>query len=485
MPRTASRSTWVRSGRPSTTCARVTLFVLSGFLLYRVFVSAALRDRPMPSVPNYLRNRALRIVPAYVAVLLAVALVFEHELLTRPLQLGANLLFLQNYIPAYIGTSPDAAGIAPAWSIVIEVSFYLVLPVLGYIAIRLARRHGIVAALVPVALMVAAGLAARGLARLLDDRSDALWIFQHSLPTHADWFAAGMAVAVAQVLYEDGRLRLPSWWRPAAVAAAVALALGGMKLFYEGILNGLTFQTPIAFGCALLLAVIVLAEPGSAPVRVLGSRAFVFAGLVSYSVFLIHDPLVRGFRDWGLTMDGRAGFVVNLLVIGGLTFALATVTYRYVEQPALARKRRWQASDSAGLGSAAPPGGDGSATAGARPATRGDSRSNRQCGRRGRGTGRRCRRRRRTSRRPRPGGCGVHAAPGECLPLRRRTDRGRGRAGLRRRAHRGGRRRPRHRRLVPVPAVRAERTQPGIGPGRPGERAWSQSGPRQRARRWR
>ncbi len=125
--------------------AGVTLFfVLSGFLLYRVFVSAALRDRPMPSVRNYFRNRALRIVPAYVAVLLAVALVFEHELLTRPLQLGANLLFLQNYIPAYIGTSPDAAGIAPAWSIVIEVSFYLVLPVLGYIAIRLARRHGIV-----------------------------------------------------------------------------------------------------------------------------------------------------------------------------------------------------------------------------------------------------------------------------------------------------------------------------------------------------
>ncbi len=64
-------------------------------------------------------------------------------------------------------------------------------------------------------------------------------------------------------------------------------------------------------------------------------------------------------------MDGRAGFVVNLLVIGGLTFVLATLTYRYVEQPALARKRRWQAGDSAGLGSSAPPGGDGSLAPGA------------------------------------------------------------------------------------------------------------------------
>ena len=50
--------------------AGVTLFfVLSGFLLYRVFVAAALRGLPMPSVREYLRNRALRILPAYLVIL--------------------------------------------------------------------------------------------------------------------------------------------------------------------------------------------------------------------------------------------------------------------------------------------------------------------------------------------------------------------------------------------------------------------------------
>jgi peptidoglycan/LPS O-acetylase OafA/YrhL len=163
-----------------------------------------------------------------------------------------------------------------------------------------------------------------------------------------------MTVAVARVLWEDGRLRLPRLWRTAAVVAAVGIALVGTMLFYAGTISGLGQQTPIAFACALVLAVVVLGPADSLLQRSLGLRVVVLAGLVSYSLFLVHDPLVRGFRDWGLTLDGRSGFAVNLLVIGGLSFVLAALTYRFVEKPALGRKRRWQAGDEAGLGSSAP-----------------------------------------------------------------------------------------------------------------------------------
>jgi peptidoglycan/LPS O-acetylase OafA/YrhL/lysophospholipase L1-like esterase/anti-sigma regulatory factor (Ser/Thr protein kinase) len=342
----------------------VTLFfVLSGFLLYRVFVSAALRGRTMPSVSAYLRNRALRIVPAYWAILLGVVVVFEHELIARPLQLGANLLFLQNYIPAYIYPNANSAGIVPAWSVVIEVSFYLVLPILGYIATRLAYgRVAVVAAFTPVAIMLVAGLAAKAYARTLEPESDARWIWAYSLPTHADWFAAGMAVAVAHVLWEDGRLRLPRGWQAVAILGGLAVGLVATKLVYAGTLDGLEYQTPIALACALFLATLVLSSPGNVLERVLTLRPLVFGGLVSYSLFLVHDPLVRGFREWGLTFGGQVGFLVNLLILGTLSFTIAALVYRFVERPALARKRGWQAGkrgwqagDTAGLGSDAPP----------------------------------------------------------------------------------------------------------------------------------
>jgi peptidoglycan/LPS O-acetylase OafA/YrhL len=44
-------------------------FVLSGFLLYRPFVAAAMAKRPLPSIRDYLRRRALRILPAYWVIL--------------------------------------------------------------------------------------------------------------------------------------------------------------------------------------------------------------------------------------------------------------------------------------------------------------------------------------------------------------------------------------------------------------------------------
>ena len=101
----------------------------------------------------------------------------------------------------------------------------------------------------------------------------------------------------------------------------------------------------------------VLSSPQARAVRWLSARPVVFLGLASYSLFLVHDPLVRGFRDWGLTLGGASGFAVNLVVIAGLSIAIASVSYLYVERPALARKRGWQDGDRAGLGSDAPPAG--------------------------------------------------------------------------------------------------------------------------------
>jgi peptidoglycan/LPS O-acetylase OafA/YrhL len=324
---------------PSLTDGLVLFFTLSGFLLFRPFASAVLRGAPFPSPVAFLRNRALRILPAYWAVLLAVTLLFQRELLERPLQLLANMTFLQSYVPRYIPGPFHGLGIAAAWSLCVEVVFYLVLPVLGLLALVLADADvldPVLACWAPVALMAVVGTTSLLSARAF--RLGAVW--RMSFLTHAHWFAVGMAISIVRTLWEDGRVRLPRWWRPAAVLTAVVLAVAALKLQYGGSLTFDEAQSLLAVACGVVLALVVLPPRGRSPLlAVLEWRPVVALGLISYSLFLWHEPILRAVRDAGLTAGGQAGFALDLALVAALAIGASTLTYLLVEKPALALKR--------------------------------------------------------------------------------------------------------------------------------------------------
>lgn len=337
--------------------AGVTLFfVLSGFLLYRPFAAAVIRAGPAPVAWAYLRNRALRILPAYWAILLAVALLIDHRLLRDPLTLLANLLFAQNYWPHSVMT-----GIIPAWSLANEVIFYLLLPLLGGAAI-LVRRAGaspITAAVVPVLALAALGLASKGVERL----AHLGLIWQSAFPIRADWFAAGMGLAVVRILWEDGRLHFGRKAAACALAGAAVVAAGGLSLYYKDTLTAVEYQTPIAVACALLLACIIFAPPRAPHVRVLTWRPMFALGLASYSLFLWHFPLEAWLLSHGVLLDGNAGFLPNLAIVTTISVAASAATYLWVERPALSRKRTWQAPAVPSPADGPEPARDGASTA--------------------------------------------------------------------------------------------------------------------------
>jgi peptidoglycan/LPS O-acetylase OafA/YrhL len=335
-------------------------FTLSGFLLYRPLAASVLRQAPRPSVRRYLRNRALRIFPAYLLVLLVVGVLLPAALTGRgssgsplgrlvgdPGVLLANALLLQNYFPASMDT-----GIGPAWSLAVELVFYLVLPLLGWVAAACARaahtpRSRTGAALVPVAVVIAIGLSGSLVASHVMPPGSA-WQrgVVRSFWYHADLFALGMALAVARVNLEDGRLRLPTWWRTAAAAGLVMVTLVTVLLTDRGRIQqyqgALVYETLVTVACALLLALVVLSVTASARppalVRLLETRVFVAVGLASYSLFLWHEPVVRWLQQHRWTAGGSGGFWVNLVVLGVVSGLLSGLTYRFVERPALSRK---------------------------------------------------------------------------------------------------------------------------------------------------
>jgi peptidoglycan/LPS O-acetylase OafA/YrhL len=158
---------------------------------------------------------------------------------------------------------------------------------------------------------------------------------------HAQLFAPGLALAVARVEYQDGRLRLPDWWRPAAAVAAIVVAVATITLTVDGTIPERWETTLIAIACGLLLALVVMPAPGARS-RLVGSLdtpALIGAGLVSYSVYLWHYPVILWLRDHGLTVGGGFGaFALNLGIVAGVVGVLSWLTYSWVERPAMRLK---------------------------------------------------------------------------------------------------------------------------------------------------
>jgi peptidoglycan/LPS O-acetylase OafA/YrhL len=360
-PGTAEQSGLGPFGRfmPDFAFGVILFFTLSGFLLYRPFAGALLREHDRPSFVRYLRNRSLRILPAYWVILFLVSFVLQAALVrdsTGELRTDAlhdpalflkNLLLVQNYSPGGVIT-----GIGPAWSLAVEVVFYVTLPLLvlaAYALVRPAatRRGRRLAAFAPAAILLLAGLGGKTAAAHLVPGTGGGWnadwhsVLERSFLSQADLFAFGMALAVVHVDAEDGLVRFGrrSCWLAAAVAIGAYLVTA--KMTSLGQLGHSPYNTLMAFAAALLLALVVVPRSGRRVVAgALDSRPLVWIGLVSYSLFLWHEPLVRFLDEHGLTFGGDAGMFANLGLVGAVALALSSLTYRLVEKPALRRKQR-------------------------------------------------------------------------------------------------------------------------------------------------
>jgi peptidoglycan/LPS O-acetylase OafA/YrhL len=341
----------------------VLFFTLSGFLLYRPYAAAIVRGKPIPSARRYLRNRALRIAPAYLVILLLVSLVLRSAMtydrpahlhsgeLTEPGLLLKNVLLVQNYAPNSILT-----GISPAWSLAVEVVFYLALPVLGLLGWMLARsastrRRRRIAALAPALLLLVIGISGKLAAAHVSHGGiyhgwmpDWESVVERSFWCQADLFVFGMALAVLRVDAEDGLLRFSRAIRPlAGVLGLLAYLVTARMTGLWDELGYSLYNTLMAFALACLLALVVLPGRATRPpllVRALETRPLVWAGLISYSIFLWHEPLVHWLESHGLTASGTAGFAANTALLLGVTVILSILTYRLVELPALQRKAR-------------------------------------------------------------------------------------------------------------------------------------------------
>jgi peptidoglycan/LPS O-acetylase OafA/YrhL len=336
-------------------------FVLSGFLLWRPVAAAIVQGRQLPSIRRYARNRVLRILPAYWAVLLASAVILESARVTpatadavdgaihAPGLLLQDALLVQNFRPDTV-----SSGISPAWSLAVEVIFYALVPVLALCSLGVAARSAarawrLLAALAPAGLLLAIGILGKLLSTFVvpgpEAQFVATWhsVIDSSFLTHADLFTFGMVVAVLRVEHEAGRFSLSGRARSVIDPVLLFFAVPFLIVGFWAIPRYL-FDPCIALLCAMLLARVVLAPAVRGPsrlVRVLECRPFVALGHISYSLFLWNYPVAVFLERHGLLArpDTVLHVAVNLAVGLPPVLALSIATYLLVERPALRLRR--------------------------------------------------------------------------------------------------------------------------------------------------
>jgi peptidoglycan/LPS O-acetylase OafA/YrhL len=293
-------------------------FVLSGFLIVMAW------DR-RPEWRPFLGRRARRVLPAYL-----VSVVILVPLVAPGLLDSWRSLFLLATLQGYMADHLTASVNVPWWSLTTEVHFYLLVPLLAPVLHRRFGRWALLAA-------------ACGLSVWWWDRgAESLGLSASLLPGRLPQFLVGALVGIA--VREHGA---DSWaWivarsRHVGRAAVVGLVLLGLYLGANGTYHrrGVAFDLWIEPLSGLLLGALLLHLVTRPPASTaLAGPTLRGAGLVSYSLYLWHYPILAASVAW-FDVAAAPLMAIPAVVIGlAATAAVTAVSYRWVERPLLHRQ---------------------------------------------------------------------------------------------------------------------------------------------------
>ncbi|MGA2728292.1 MAG: acyltransferase family protein [Terracidiphilus sp.] len=297
-------------------------FVISGYLI-GAMVYKEIRDRSF-SIARFYERRAKRILPALIGVLLCTYMAGLLLLSPRELQAlsrsalytiasSSNFFFMQSAANYYAADSSQSP-LLMTWSLGVEEQFYILFPLL--MLLMRGRRW-------QAQFLAISGLSAVSLAVCLEGNNWYPGFAFYMLPARTWELAGGVLLAMFEANRGSEKSAAPRW------------AVHGLSLL--GCASILAALFPIgpqkAYpGYATLLptggAILVIAAKNGIANRALAWRPFVFIGLISYSWYLWHWPMLS-FAN--ITSDSQISLHAGV-AIGILSFGFAVLSYFFVER---------------------------------------------------------------------------------------------------------------------------------------------------------
>ncbi len=295
-------------------------FVISGFLITQVLEARAAGSWVSTLGGFYLR-RSRRILPALLALLVVCAAVAVVLYLPADLKkFGRSLMlavaFLGNYGAVlnggYFDPGERFTPLRHLWSIGVEEQFYLVYPLFLFLVSAYVRvaRGTLFSAIALLSLMVA------------------FWGANHApvlnfflLPTRAWELLVGAILAVSPQLFRGSH-------RTNQTLAAVGIAGLVIVFWYARVIS---FPGPATIGASVCTAMLIVGNSSGSTIiaRALSLRPLVFTGLISYSLYLYHAPILA-FFSYARVRDPTSTEVWLILLS---TYLIAAGSWLAIEQP--------------------------------------------------------------------------------------------------------------------------------------------------------
>jgi len=252
-------------------------FCISGFLISRSYLNT-------PNLKDYLKKRAARLLPAYVFIIFSCALFLSFlskysisEYFTNPLlykYLAANLTFLNFIQPCLPGVfTNNAASCAvngALWTLKIEVSFYLIIPVLLYLTKKIRLKQLLFIGIYLMSVLY------RNFFEYLSNLPGIEYysIIARQLPGFMSYFVCGIAL---------------NYYFEFFIQNKKTLVLFGLLIFILERILGIEFLTPLALSVIVFFVAFSFKRLNN----------FAKHGDISYGIYIFHYPIMKIASEFG------------------------------------------------------------------------------------------------------------------------------------------------------------------------------------------
>ena len=331
-------------------------FVLSGCLLSLPFWNSFVNGNRAPNLKFYAINRAARIIPAYWFNLLFCTLVafwtFDQNI--NWWRLISGLFFVNSY--HYSSFFPAELN-GPLWSIGLEVSCYVLLPVILLLIVKNSKRismafAGIIGCI--SVLQILNPLIIKNF--ILDDKKGwqygltggaKQWLPFWNIDTFFTQFLCGsLAALIIITLRARGVINSSRFDCSAVIFTIVAILLISIRL-EPGAPDSFTKQPYMAPFFAILMAGVIVSVSFSTQVyRFLDNRLFLWIAKLSFSIYLWHMFLIviverklfSKYVYYGLTDLSEWVIISSMVLLGSII--IAATSWRFLESPILKSARK-------------------------------------------------------------------------------------------------------------------------------------------------
>lgn len=293
-------------------------FVISGYLITSIIISEC--DKGQFSLLKFYERRARRILPVLFFVLLcclpfAWAFMLPEQMASFARSIIALCLFRSNFFFSHEGGGyfASASGEQPllhTWSLAVEEQYYMLFPLFVMLIWRFGRR-------VLIATIAAAALASLLLAQYGSVNFETTNFY---LPHTRAWEL--LAGSLCAFLLADGKQYKSN-----------ILSLAGLAIIVFSIFD-YDQATPFPSVYALVpvmgaVLIILFAGPGTLTARLLSTRPMVGIGLISYSLYLWHQPVFAFARIRSIAEPSPVMMIILALASAGLAY----LSWWFIEAP--------------------------------------------------------------------------------------------------------------------------------------------------------